>query len=201
MTLPTAKGYYKITGITGSRNGVAIISLERAGEAIPGNPGFPVDNLVNASGRLTGHGFGFKTADGNYQFFLRGFSDPAGFSRSLHTICFNRVQRAAHRVRRCNRAQSQARRLFCSRHLPPWPLSPAMGCGNKVTCEEATGGAFLRSMRPSRRPDRPGGHARAGSSTRWQKRIRLSNDREHQSRSSPKASFRGRASCTVSLSD
>src|ERR1700757_2587464 len=45
-------GGYHITGITGSRNGVAITRLEPAGEAIPGNPGFPVDNLVTAGGLL-----------------------------------------------------------------------------------------------------------------------------------------------------
>ena len=32
----------------------------------PGNPGFPVDNLITASGLLTSHGLGFGTADGNY---------------------------------------------------------------------------------------------------------------------------------------
>ena len=54
---PDGGGYYKITGITGSRNGVAIIGLQPTGQAIPGNPGFPVDNLINASGRLSGpHG-------------------------------------------------------------------------------------------------------------------------------------------------
>ena len=42
-------GYYHITGITGSRNGAAIISLEPAGKAIPGNAGFPLDNLVSES--------------------------------------------------------------------------------------------------------------------------------------------------------
>jgi hypothetical protein len=77
---PDSEGYYKITGITGSRNGVAIISLEPAGEAIPGNPGFPVDNLINASGRLTSHGFGFKTADGNYANpFYADFRSPPAF--------------------------------------------------------------------------------------------------------------------------
>jgi hypothetical protein len=63
---PDSGGYYHITGITGSRNGVAIISLEPAGMPIPGNAGFPVDNLITASGLLTSHGAGFATADGNY---------------------------------------------------------------------------------------------------------------------------------------
>src|SRR5262245_22813605 len=63
---PDSGRYYHITGITGSRNGVAITSLEPTGKAIPGNAGFPVDNLITASGRLTSHGAGFATADGNY---------------------------------------------------------------------------------------------------------------------------------------
>jgi hypothetical protein len=81
---PGSGGYYKMTGITGSRNGVAIISLEPAGKAIPGNPGFPVDNLISASGRLIGHGFGFKTADGNYANpFYADFQTPPGFLEVL----------------------------------------------------------------------------------------------------------------------
>jgi hypothetical protein len=77
---PDSGGYYKIIGITGLRNGVAIISLEPDGEAVPGNPGFPVDNLISAGGRLTGHGFGFKTADGNYANpFYADFRAPPGF--------------------------------------------------------------------------------------------------------------------------
>lgn len=77
---PDSGGYYKITGITGLRNGVAITSLEPAGEAVPGNPGFPVDNLISASGRLTAHALGFKTADGNYgNPFYADFRTPPGF--------------------------------------------------------------------------------------------------------------------------
>jgi hypothetical protein len=90
---PDSGGYYHITGITGSRNGVAIISLEPTGKAIPGNAGFPVDNLISPGGRLTSHGAGFATADGNYANpfyadfstaprFLEVFTQPAsmGFS-------------------------------------------------------------------------------------------------------------------------
>ena len=77
---PDTGGYYHITGITGSRNGVAIISLEPAGKAIPGNAGFLVDNLITASGRLTSHGAGFSTADGNYANpFYADFSTPPRF--------------------------------------------------------------------------------------------------------------------------
>ena len=63
---PDAGGYYQISGITGLRNGDAITSLEPTGDAIPGNAGYPVDNLINASGSLTANGFGYGTADGNY---------------------------------------------------------------------------------------------------------------------------------------
>jgi hypothetical protein len=77
---PDASGYYHITGITGSRNGVAITGIEPTGEAIPGNPGFPGDNLITAGGLLTGHGFGFATADGNYANpFYADFQTPPRF--------------------------------------------------------------------------------------------------------------------------
>jgi hypothetical protein len=77
---PESRGYYHITGITGSRNGVAIISLEPAGKAIPGNAGFPVDNLITAGGLLTSHGFGFAIADGNYvNPFYADFQTPPRF--------------------------------------------------------------------------------------------------------------------------
>jgi hypothetical protein len=77
---PDSGGYYHITGITGSRNGVAITDLEPAGEAIPGNAGFPLDNLVSAGGLLTSHGFGFATADGNYANpFYADFQTPPRF--------------------------------------------------------------------------------------------------------------------------
>lgn len=91
--VPGSGGYYDITGITGSRNDVAITSLEPAGDAIPGNAGFPVDNLITASGLLTSNGFGYGTADGNYAnpyyadflpipAFFEVFTEPAsmGFS-------------------------------------------------------------------------------------------------------------------------
>jgi hypothetical protein len=75
-----SSGYYQITGITGSRNGVAITALEPAGEAIPGDPGFPVDNLITAGGSLTHHGFGFATADGSYANpFYADFQTPPRF--------------------------------------------------------------------------------------------------------------------------
>src|SRR5208283_5286254 len=67
--------------------------LSRPAVPFPGNAGFPVDNLINASGLLTSNGFGFETADGNYAnpyyadflvppAFFEVFTEPAsmGFS-------------------------------------------------------------------------------------------------------------------------
>ena len=62
-----SSGFYTITGITGSRNGVAITGLEPANTAIPGDDPYTVDDLVSASGpQLTLNGFGFSLADGSY---------------------------------------------------------------------------------------------------------------------------------------
>jgi hypothetical protein len=95
-----ADGYYEITDITGSRDGGTIIALEPAGDAIPGNPGFPVDNLIAADGLLTSNGFGFETADGNYAnpyyadfmsppSFFEVFTEPASMGFSELPIMFN----------------------------------------------------------------------------------------------------------------
>lgn len=64
---PNKSGCYRITAVSGSRNGVAIIGLQPAGTAIPGNEPYAIDNLVCASGpQLTGDGFGFVLADGTF---------------------------------------------------------------------------------------------------------------------------------------
>lgn len=64
---PDSDGFYTITAITGSRNGVAITGLEPAGSAIPGNDPYAVDNLVSIDGpQLTWNGFGYALADGNW---------------------------------------------------------------------------------------------------------------------------------------
>jgi len=64
---PNSDGYYAITAITGSRNGVAIAGLEPAGSAIPGNDPYDVDNLVSIAGpQLTWNGFGYVMADGSW---------------------------------------------------------------------------------------------------------------------------------------
>lgn len=95
-------GFYQITGITGSRNGVAITGLEPVGSAIPGNEGFPVDNLLTAAGVLTNSGLGFLTADGNYAnpfyadflappSFVEVFTQPASGGYSELPITFTAV--------------------------------------------------------------------------------------------------------------
>ncbi len=64
---PDAVGFYRIVGITSSDNGVTITGLQPTGTAIPGNEPYAVDNLVSAGKpRLTGHGFGFSLANGDY---------------------------------------------------------------------------------------------------------------------------------------
>jgi len=75
-----AQGFFQITGITGTRNGQTITALQPTGTAIPGNDGFPVDNLIRASGpQLTGNGFGFAIADGTFANpFFADFISPAG---------------------------------------------------------------------------------------------------------------------------
>jgi len=76
---PDAPGFYQITEITGQRNGVAITRLQPAGTSTPGNPGYPVDDLIRAAEpQLTKAGFGFALADGSYgnAFFLDSASPP-----------------------------------------------------------------------------------------------------------------------------
>ena len=88
---PDSSGYYQITGISGSRNGAAITGLQPAGTPIPGNEGFPVDNLVSDSGgqQLTNSGFGFSTADGNYASpFYTDHTSPAGYREYFSTPPF-----------------------------------------------------------------------------------------------------------------
>jgi hypothetical protein len=65
---PDMNGGYLITGISGSRNGEDITGLQPAGTAIPGNEPFAVDDLVflGPGPQLSGDGFGFSTADGNF---------------------------------------------------------------------------------------------------------------------------------------
>ena len=64
---PDDRGFYRIAGITGTRNGAAITGLQPTGTAIPGNQPFAVDNVVSATGgQLTIHGFGYALANGAF---------------------------------------------------------------------------------------------------------------------------------------
>ncbi|TDH59193.1 hypothetical protein E2C06_28625 [Dankookia rubra] len=88
--LADADGFYRITGITGERNGEAIIALEPAGMAIPGNEPFAVDNLIRADGtQLTGNGFGYELEDGTFANpFFADFLTPATYLEFFSTPPF-----------------------------------------------------------------------------------------------------------------
>jgi hypothetical protein len=76
---PNADGFYEITGITGEANGVAIVGLQPPGTSIPGNEGYPVDNLVRTGApQLTKDGFGYALANGTYAnpFYASHFAKP-----------------------------------------------------------------------------------------------------------------------------
>ena len=84
---PNAEGYYEITAITGEAGGVAITGLQPAGTAIPGNEGYPVDNLVReAAPELSKDGIGFSLADGRYvtPFYGAHFSPPGFYAFITH---------------------------------------------------------------------------------------------------------------------
>jgi hypothetical protein len=98
---PNADGFFEITGVTGEANGVAIVGLQARGTSIPGNDGYPVDNLVRTEApRLTIHGFGYALADGTYANPFYGahfarpdyyafFSDPANRRTSEPAVAFS----------------------------------------------------------------------------------------------------------------
>jgi hypothetical protein len=98
---PNADGFYEITQISGEMNGVAITGLQPPGTSIPGNDGYPVDNLVRADApRLSMHGFGFALADGTFANPFYGahfakpdtyafFSDPANKRTSEPPVAFS----------------------------------------------------------------------------------------------------------------
>jgi hypothetical protein len=98
---PNADGFYEITAITGEANGVAITGLQPPGTSIPGNDGYPVDNLVRTEApRLTMHGFGYALANGTYANPFYGahfakpdyyafFSDPANRRTSEPSVAFS----------------------------------------------------------------------------------------------------------------
>jgi hypothetical protein len=97
---PNADGFYEITGVTGEANGVAIKGLQPPQTSIPGNDGYPVDDLVRSEGpQLSLHGFGYALADGTYANPFYGahfakpdyyafFSDPANRRTSEPAVRF-----------------------------------------------------------------------------------------------------------------
>jgi hypothetical protein len=100
---PDADGFYEITGISGEANGVAIMGLQPCGTSVPGNDGYPVDNLVRIDApRLTAHGFGYALANGTYANPFYGahfakpnyyafFSDPTNRRTSEPSVTFTAV--------------------------------------------------------------------------------------------------------------
>ena len=98
---PNADGFYEIAAISGQANGVAIAGLQPAGTSIPGNDGYPVDNLVRTTApQLSKHGFGYALANGTYANPFYGahfvppgyydfFSDPANRKTSEPAVTFS----------------------------------------------------------------------------------------------------------------
>lgn len=97
---PNADGLYEITAISGEANGVAITGLQAPGTSIPGNDGYPVDNLVRIEApQLSLHGFGYALANKTYANPFYGahfatpdyyafFSDPANQKTSEPAVRF-----------------------------------------------------------------------------------------------------------------
>lgn len=92
---PDADGFFQITAITGSRNGVAITGLYPTGMAIPGNEPYALDNLirVGALGQVTVHGFGFATAAGAYAnpYFADFLATPGYMEVVTTSVSFSEV--------------------------------------------------------------------------------------------------------------
>jgi len=64
---PNTEGFFQVIGIAGTRNGVAVIGLQKTGTAIPGNEPYAVDNLIRAMPpHLTEHGIGYALSDGTF---------------------------------------------------------------------------------------------------------------------------------------
>jgi hypothetical protein len=73
-----AEGFYRIVRITGRANAAPVTALQPTDTSIPGNAGYPVDNLIRqAAPQLTKHGFGFLASDGAYHnpFHLEQYRD------------------------------------------------------------------------------------------------------------------------------
>ncbi len=76
-----ARGFFTVTDIMGSRNGVAITGLHPPQTSMPGNEPFVLDNLIRlAPEQFTQNGIGFSTADGNFaSVYFADFLDRPGF--------------------------------------------------------------------------------------------------------------------------
>ncbi len=88
---PDSAGFYQITDVTGTRNGVLITGLQPTGTAIPGNEPFAVDNLISlGTQQLTGDGFGFATASGDFvNPFFADFLNPSVYLEVFSTPPFS----------------------------------------------------------------------------------------------------------------
>lgn len=78
-----AQGFYEITEITGEANGIPIIGLQPKGTAVPGNEGFPVDNLIRMGNpQLTKAGFAFSLKNGAFAnpFYAAHFPTPGYYA-------------------------------------------------------------------------------------------------------------------------
>jgi hypothetical protein len=89
---PDASGFYLISGISGMRNGAAILGLQPTGTPIPGNEPFSVDNLVRLeSPQLTTHGFGYAIEGGTFSNpFFAGFLQPPEYLEFFSAPPFTR---------------------------------------------------------------------------------------------------------------
>ena len=80
---PNADGFYEITAIKGEANGVAVTGLQPPQTSIPGNDGYPVDNLIRTEApQLSAHGFGYALANGTYAnpFYAAHFAKPGDYA-------------------------------------------------------------------------------------------------------------------------
>ncbi len=98
---PDGDGFYPIIGVTGEANGVAITGLQAAKTAIPGNEGWPVDNLVRLQApQLSPGGFGFRARRREFrQSVLRRPVSAPRLSRRLHHPGESSLARAEDHIR------------------------------------------------------------------------------------------------------
>jgi hypothetical protein len=105
---PVQGDFYQVLSINGSRGRQPIDKLIPPGQAIPLNTDYPVDNLIDRNGQLTGNGIGFEITGGRYanvftkitdkgSVFLEVFTMPSGAVYKEHPIHFQaHLQRTLH---------------------------------------------------------------------------------------------------------